>query len=87
MSAPLIVDPFGAPVIPAEKLDLTEKGAIVLSHFHVIAQKFNWSIRCEECGQPLQGYNAGHEKYMAVRCGCREFVAEVTPSARGRIVL
>lgn len=84
----LIVDPSGRPVVPdvaTDVCDLTEKGAIVLSHFHIIAQKLNWSIRCEHCGEPVQGYNSGHETFLSCRCGCREYRAEVSPAARRRL--
>lgn len=87
MSAPLLVNPSGAPVRSAQSnvVDLTERGAIVLSHFHIIAQKLGWSIRCERCGEPVQGYNSGQEKYLAVRCGCTEYRADISPEARVRL--
>lgn len=86
MSAPLLVDPNGKALTHSEQdvCDLTEKGAIVLSHFHIIAQKLNWSIRCEHCGEPVQGYNNGHERYLSCRCGCREYRAEVSAASRQR---
>lgn len=88
MAAPLLVDPSGNAVVHNETnvVELTPQGATVLSHFHVVAQKLEWSIRCELCGQPVQGYNSGHEKsYLAVQCGCREYRCEITPELRRRL--
>lgn len=87
MSNPLIVDPTGAAAVPGltDVVELTERGAIILSHFHVIAQKLDWSIRCEQCGKDVQGYNSGEERYLSVRCGCREYRAEISASGRIRL--
>lgn len=87
MAGPLLVDPSGNAAVPGEAdvCELTERGAIVLSHFHVIAQKLNWSIRCEQCGQPIQGYNSGETRYLSVRCGCREYRAEISSAGRVRL--
>ena len=87
MAAPLIVDPTGKGVVPndADVCELTERGAIVLSHFHVIAQKLDWSIRCERCQQFVQGYNSGETRFLSVRCGCREYRAEISSAGRIRL--
>lgn len=87
MPGPLLVDPGGAPIVPGEAdvCELTERGAIVLSHFHVVAQKLNWSIRCEQCGQPVQGYNHAETRFLSVRCGCREYRAEMSAAGRVRL--
>lgn len=87
MAAPLLVDPAGRPLVNAQAnvVELTPQGAIVLSHFHIVAQKLNWSIRCENCGQPIQGYNTGHETYLSVQCGCREYRCEVDADLRRRL--
>lgn len=86
MPGPLLVDPRGNALTPSpsDVVDLTEKGAIVLSHFHIIAQRLEWGIVCSICGQPVQGHNSGQEKYLAVRCGCREYRADVSDAARRR---
>lgn len=87
MSQPLLVSPTGSTLVGGDTSvrDLTERGAIVLSHFHVIAQHLNWSIRCEKCGESVQGFNSGEERYLAVRCGCTEYRAEVSTAARARL--
>ena len=83
MTAPIFA-PDGTLATPESVHELTVKGAVVLSHFHIIAQKFGWSIRCEKCGQPIQGFNSGNDKYVAVRCGCTEWRCESKDLA-GRI--
>lgn len=82
----LIVDPSGRPVsAPSDVVEFSAKGVVVLTHFHIIAQKYNWSIRCEKCGQPVQGLNNGAEKkYMSISCGCTEYRADISEIA-GRV--
>lgn len=88
MGKPLLVSPSGESLVPdpdQEVVEFNDKGMMVMSHFHILAQRYNWSIRCEKCGQPIQGYNSGNEaKYMSLRCECREYRADIT-SIRGRI--
>lgn len=74
----LIINPSTGKAASADVVDLTIKGAVVLSNFHVLAQRFNWSIRCESCGQPVQGNNGnpGTDKYLSVACGCKEYRCE-----------
>ena len=85
MSQGLIINPgTGRPA--TDVVDLTAKGAVTLANFHMLAQQFGWSIRCEKCGQPVQGNNTGanDEKYLAVQCRCREYRCEAK-DLRGRI--
>jgi len=81
---PLLFNAQGGVATPESVHELTPKGAIVLSHFHIIAQKFGWSIRCEKCGSTIQGFNTGNDKYVSVRCKCSEWRCESKDLA-GRI--
>lgn len=81
---PLLFNAQGGIATPESVHELTVKGAIVLSHFHIIAQRFNWSIRCEKCGNTIQGFNSGNDKYVAVRCKCSEWRCE-SADLHGRI--
>ena len=75
-TAPLLFDQFGGAARKGNVHELTAKGAITLSHLHVIAQHFNWSLRCEKCGSAIQGHNSGNDKYFVIRCSCSEWRCE-----------
>jgi hypothetical protein len=80
MDQALIINPA------KDVVDLTERGAIVLANLHILANKLDWSLRCERCGQPVQGRNNTSEaKFLSVQCGCREYRAEISTRNRGRI--
>ena len=69
-----------------DKVELSERGAITLANFHMLAGQFNWSVRCERCGSPVQGRNSTTDaNYLAVACRCREYVAQITPRVRASV--
>lgn len=85
MSRGLIINPSTGRAAN-DVVDLTERGAITLSNFHMLAQMFNWGIRCNQCGQMVQGNNqTTNAKYLVVQCGCREYRAEITERIRRNV--
>lgn len=84
MGNPLLFNAQGGTATPQDTHDLTAKGAIVLSNFHILAQRFGWAIICNKCGKPIQGFNTGNDKFLSVRCGCSEWRCESKDLA-GRI--
>jgi hypothetical protein len=76
------------PIIGQQKqdvVDLTERGAITMANFHMVANQLNWSVRCEKCGGAVQGKNSTSDAAIIVlECGCREYRAAIPVRLRGK---
>lgn len=73
-----IIAPDGLPATK-ETIVIRPDEMRVVANWARLARRYQWSFGCPKCHHDFVGKNAIEDSVWRVECGCREFVAAVTP--------